>query len=68
MATMMEIAQLAGVSRGMVDWVINGRGGVNPETTERILRAATRLDYSVSVSEQSDVVLLQQNPVKEKRQ
>lgn len=46
MATMMEIAQLAGVSRGTVDRVINGRGGVSPETTERILRAAAQLDYS----------------------
>ncbi|MDY4754638.1 MAG: LacI family DNA-binding transcriptional regulator [Candidatus Faecousia sp.] len=46
MATMMEIARLAGVSRGTVDRVINGRGGVGPETTERILRAAAQLEYS----------------------
>lgn len=46
MATMMEIARLAGVSRGTVDRVINGRGGVCAETTERILRAAAQLEYS----------------------
>lgn len=46
MATMKEIARLAGVSRGTVDRVINGRGGVGPETAERILRAAAQLQYS----------------------
>ena len=32
MATMKEIAHLAGVSRGTVDRVLNHRGNVNKET------------------------------------
>ena len=35
MATIKEIAALAGVSRGTVDRVLNDRGAVNPETAER---------------------------------
>ena len=32
MATLKEIADLAGVSRGTVDRVLNHRGSVNPQT------------------------------------
>lgn len=46
MATMSEIAKLAGVSRGTVDRVINNRGGVGLETAEKILRVAAQLNYS----------------------
>lgn len=46
MATMKQIADRAGVSRGTVDRVINNRGGVNRETIERVLRAADELHYS----------------------
>ncbi len=35
MATIKEIAALAGVSRGTVDRVLNDRGAVNPETAEK---------------------------------
>ena len=35
MATIKEIAALAGVSRGTVDRVLNNRGAVNPETAEK---------------------------------
>lgn len=45
MATIKEIAALAGVSRGTVDRVLNHRGSVNPETAERIKRIAKELDY-----------------------
>lgn len=45
MATIKEIALLAGVSRGTVDRVLNHRGSVNPETAERINRIARELDY-----------------------
>ncbi len=38
MATIKEIAQLAGVSRGTVDRVLNNRGGVNAETEANIRR------------------------------
>ena len=34
MATIKEIAALAGVSRGTVDRVLNDRGAVTPETAE----------------------------------
>lgn len=46
MATMAEIARLAGVSRGTVDRVLNNRGGVGEETAERIRHAADQLRYS----------------------
>lgn len=46
MITIKEIAQLAGVSRGTVDRVLNHRGSVNPETTERVLRIVRELDYT----------------------
>ena len=45
MATMKEIADLAGVSRGTVDRVLNHRGNVNPETQTRILEIIKALDY-----------------------
>lgn len=45
MATMKEIAELAGVSRGTVDRVINKRGAVNPKTEEKILEIARALEY-----------------------
>ena len=45
MATIKEIALLAGVSRGTVDRVLNHRGSVNPETAEKINRIARELDY-----------------------
>ena len=37
MATIKEIAELAGVSRGTVDRVLNNRGSVNPRTARKIL-------------------------------
>ncbi len=45
MATMKEIAVLAGVSRGTVDRVLNHRGSVNPDTAARILKIAEKLNY-----------------------
>ncbi len=45
MATMKEIAELAGVSRGTVDRVLNNRGTVNPETEKKVREIATLLDY-----------------------
>lgn len=46
MSTIKEIARLAGVSRGTVDRVLNGRGGVSPSTADSILAIANRLHYS----------------------
>ncbi len=45
MATIKEIAHLAGVSRGTVDRVLNHRGCVNPQTEQRILEIVQALDY-----------------------
>lgn len=43
--TIKQIAELAGVSRGTVDKVLNGRPGVKPDTQERILQIVAELDY-----------------------
>ena len=45
MATIKEIADLAGVSRGTVDRVLNHRGSVNPQTEKRILEIVQALGY-----------------------
>jgi len=45
MATIKEIAELAGVSRGTVDRVLNNRGAVNPKTARKVLEIAQALDY-----------------------
>lgn len=45
MATIKEIAELAGVSRGTVDRVLNNRGSVNPATADKILEIAKAVDY-----------------------
>ena len=44
-ATIKEIATLAGVSRGTVDRVLNHRGSVNPQTEQKILDIIQALDY-----------------------
>ena len=41
-----KVADLAGVSRGTVDRVINGKPNVKPETKEKVLRAVAELKYS----------------------
>lgn len=45
MATIKEIAALAGVSRGTVDRVLNNRGAVSPATASKIREIARALDY-----------------------
>lgn len=45
MATIKDIAEYAGVSRGTVDRVLNGRGEVRSETRAKVLRAVQELDY-----------------------
>ncbi len=45
MATIKEIADLAGVSRGTVDRVLNKRGSVNQSTADKIIEIAKILDY-----------------------
>ncbi len=46
MATIKQIANLAGVSRGTVDRVLNNRGIVNPETAAKIREIAATMQYS----------------------
>ena len=45
MATIKEIAELAGVSRGTVDRVLNHRGFVNADTEKKVLEIAGLLNY-----------------------
>ncbi len=45
MATMKEIAQIAGVSTATVSHVVNGTKKLTAETTERVLLAIQRLNY-----------------------
>lgn len=45
MATIKEIAALAGVSRGTVDRVLNNRGSVNEKTAQRVRDIAQQLNY-----------------------
>ncbi len=45
LATVVDVARLAGVSTATVDRVLNRRPGVRPVTTERVLRAAADLGY-----------------------
>ncbi len=48
MVTIKEIAQIAGVSRGTVDRVLNHRGSVHPETARRVEDVASSLGYRPS--------------------
>lgn len=45
MTTIKQIAELAGVSRGTVDRVLNHRGGVSSETEEKIKKIMKEMDY-----------------------
>jgi len=45
MSTIKEIAELAGVSRGTVDRVLNNRGNVHPQTAQRVRDIAAKLNY-----------------------
>ncbi|NJD01476.1 MAG: substrate-binding domain-containing protein [Ruminiclostridium sp.] len=43
--TIRKIAELAGVSRGTVDRVLNNRPGVKPEVKDKILQISSELNY-----------------------
>ncbi len=45
MVTIREIADLAGVSRGTVDRVLNHRGSVRKETAQKVIEIARALNY-----------------------
>lgn len=44
-ATIRDVAAAAGVSIGTVSKALNGRGSLRPETRERVIRAAERLEF-----------------------
>ena len=46
MATMKEVAELAGVSTATVSHVVNGTKKISPETTERVLMAIAQVNYT----------------------
>ncbi len=46
MATIKDVAEKAGVSRGTVDRVLNHRGNVHPETEKRILEVMKELNFT----------------------
>lgn len=47
-----EVAKLANVGTATVERVLNGRGGVRPETVEKVLLAARALDWPGRLPEQ----------------
>ena len=50
MPTIKEIAELAGVSRGTVDRVLNNRGSVKPEKEKKILEISKALNYTPNLA------------------
>jgi LacI family transcriptional regulator len=48
--TIRQIAEQAGVSRGTVDRVLNGRQGVKPEVRDKIKKIAAQLNYVPNVA------------------
>lgn len=50
MPTIKDIAQLAGVSRGTVDRVLNKRGAVSPTTAAKIMEIANAVNYSPNLA------------------
>ncbi|KGE72652.1 LacI family DNA-binding transcriptional regulator [Spirochaeta lutea] len=51
--TISEIARLAGVTKGTVSKVLNGRSDVGEETRERVMAIVRRVDYHPSSAAQS---------------
>ncbi|PDT80185.1 LacI family DNA-binding transcriptional regulator [Sinorhizobium sp. BJ1] len=49
--TLKDVALEAGVGTATVERVVNGRGGVRPETVERVFLAVRKLDYRHSMPE-----------------
>lgn len=47
-ATLQDVADLSGVSRGTASRALTGLGRVSPETRSRVLDAANRLNYSTN--------------------
>jgi len=60
MSTIKEIAELAGVSRGTVDRVLNNRGSVNPIKEKKILEIAKALNYTPNIAGKTLAVMKKQ--------
>ena len=60
--TLVEIASLAGVSRGTVDRALNNRGRVDPEVADRVRRIAAELGYRPN--REGRLLALAKNPIK----
>ena len=52
MVTIKKIAEIAGVSRGTVDRVLNNRPGVNAETYHKVKEIADKLGYEPNMAGQ----------------
>ena len=50
MPTIREIAELAGVSRGTVDRVLNNRGSVRPDKEKKVLQIIKALNYTPNLA------------------
>ncbi len=59
--TIREIAQMAGVSRGTVDRVVNGRPGVKPKIRENILKIIRESEYVPNIA--AKALAYNKNPV-----
>ena len=59
--TIKQIAELANVSRGTVDKVLNNRPGVKKETRDKVLKIAKELNYEPNVL--GKALVQRQNPV-----
>ncbi|RXZ79703.1 LacI family transcriptional regulator [Paenibacillaceae bacterium] len=60
--TIREIAERAGVSRGTVDRVLNGRERVKPEVREKVLAIAKQLNYVPNLA--AKALAFSKNPVR----
>lgn len=60
--TIKQIAELANVSRGTVDKVLNNRPGVKKETKDKVLKIAKELNYQPNFS--GKALVQSRNPIK----
>ncbi|MDR2455609.1 MAG: LacI family DNA-binding transcriptional regulator, partial [Deltaproteobacteria bacterium] len=56
-ATIIDVAEAAGVSSATVDRVLNGRAGVRPETVAKVRTAILRLNYKPAAEKRAQRLL-----------
>ena len=65
--TILDIANALGISRNTVSKVINGKGGVLPETSKKIIEAAISMGYTkIGADTQRLAGIIQKDPVEHK--